>query len=543
MRRQQEQTPDIRLLAPDAADTNAPAQKIPDNETPCFPIHRIALTGGANANVDTFQFALSAATQGKDAAIERCLGAQGINIVITRVQEAILAQGFVTTRVFAAPQDLNSGQLLLTIIPGRVRDIRMADDASPRGTQWNALFIVPGELLNLRDIEQGLENFKRVPTAEADIKIEPATAPDAQPGDSDLIIQYQQTTPIRLTLSLDDSGVKSTGKLQSGLTVSYDNPLTLNDLFYVTANQSISGVGGNDGASAGRHNTDGTVVHYSLPFGYWLLSSTVSANNYLQTVAGAYQNIVYSGRSENHEAKVSRLVYRDAVRKTTLSLRAYARASNNSIDGTEVEVQRRRTGGWEAGLNHREFIGTSTLDGNLAYRRGTGAFGALPAPEEAFGEANSHVRILSADLNLTLPFTLQTPWGAQQLRYQGNVRGQSSQTALTPQDRFAIGGRYTVRGFDGELTLSAENGWLLRNELGIPFGDSGQAFYVGVDQGEISGRSTQFLTGTKLAGAVLGMRGSYKGLSYDTFIGQPLTKPQGFRTANTTGGFNLNLTF
>ncbi len=38
---------------------------------------------------------------------------------------------------------------------------------------------------------------------------------------------------------------------------------------------------------------------------------------------------------------------------------------------------------------------------------------------------------------------------------------------LITQDRFSIGGRYTVRGFDGETTLIGERGWLLRNDLGL----------------------------------------------------------------------------
>ena len=31
---------------------------------------------------------------------------------------------------------------------------------------------------------------------------------------------------------------------------------------------------------------------------------------------------------------------------------------------------------------------------------------------------------------------------------------------------FSIGGRYTVRGFDGEASLMGERGWLLRNDIG-----------------------------------------------------------------------------
>jgi len=33
-----------------------------------------------------------------------------------------------------------------------------------------------GDLLNIRDIEQGLENLKRVPTADANIELQPGEA-------------------------------------------------------------------------------------------------------------------------------------------------------------------------------------------------------------------------------------------------------------------------------------------------------------------------------------------------------------------------------
>ena len=64
----------------------------------------------------------------------------------------------------------------------------------------------------------------------------------------------------------------------------------------------------------------------------------------------------------------------------------------------------RRTGGWELGLNHREYLGASTLDMNLAYRRGTGAFRAMPAPEEDFGEGTSRMQVITADAQWLIPF-------------------------------------------------------------------------------------------------------------------------------------------
>ncbi len=526
LRRQQERTPDVRLPRLPAAIS----ERFPARESPCFPISRITLTGD---DASLFQFALASVTGGDDPAVGRCLGTQGINAVMTRVQNAIVARGYVTTRVLAAPQDLKHGVLDLTVIPGRVRAIRFAPDASPRGTAWNALPLAPGDVLNLRDLEQGLENFKRVPTADADIRIEPAAGPDARPGESDLVIRYRQSFPFRLTLSADDGGLKATGKYQGGVTLSYDNWWTLNDLFYVSLNHDLGG--GDDGP----RGTRGYTVHYSLPFGYWLAGFTGNGYRYYQAVAGANQTYIYSGTSRNAEAKLSRVIHRDRAGKTTVSLRGYLQTSDNFIDDVEVQVQRRRMAGWEAALSQREFIGAATLDLDLAYRRGTGAFDALPAPEEAFGEGTARPKVITADATVAIPFAL----AGLRLRYGGTWRAQWSRTPLVPQDRFAIGGRYTVRGFDGENVLAADNGWLIRNDLGLALGASGQEFYLGLDHGEVGGPSSELLVGTRLTGAVLGLRGGYKGFAYDLFDGWPLRKPDGFRTAANVAGFNLSWSF
>ena len=45
--------------------------------------------------------------------------------------------------------------------------------------------------------------------------------------------------------------------------------------------------------------------------------------NYYQSVAGINQTYRYSGENQTGEIKLSRLVYRDAVRKTTVSLRGW----------------------------------------------------------------------------------------------------------------------------------------------------------------------------------------------------------------------------
>ena len=315
--------------------------------------------------------------------------------------------------------------------------------------------------------------------------------------------------------------------------MSLDNILSLNDLFYASATHDLGG------GESGNRGSKGNTLHYSLPFGYWLLGFTTSEYDYHQQVAGENETYQYRGETRNNELRLSRLLYRDAVRKTTAWGSLWTRTSENFIDDTEIQLQRRRMAGWEAGLSHREFIGASTLDLSAGYRRGTGAHGALQAPEELTGEGTSRSKIISADAQLQVPFIAYN----QRMRYIGGWRAQWNRSALVPQDRFSIGGRYTVRGFDGENILSAERGWTLRNEIGLALGDTGQELYTGVDYGEVSGHSSEYLVGKRLAGAVVGVRGGYKALSYDWSWGTPLKKPDGFETANITSAFTVSLSF
>jgi len=152
--------------------------------------------------------------------------------------------------------------------------------------------------------------------------------------------------------------------------------------------------------------------------------------------------------------------------------------------------------------------------------------------------------LVTADVNLTVPFKVDRPnHEVQRIRYNGSWRFQKNRTPLTPQDRFAIGGRYTVRGYDGESILSAEQGWLWRNDLSFGLGSSGQELYAGLDTGQVGGPSSELLVAKRLTGAVLGIRGAIQKLNFDLFIGTPVNKPDNFKTAGSTAGFSLSVSY
>ena len=549
-----------RLLARPPAGATDPAL-LPTQERPCAAIERIAFAGvdGAPAPAALLHGLEQALAQvqaqapgpapdatdtATDPPLGRCLGAQGVRVLLQRAQNHLLQRGYLTSRVLAAAQDLSGGTLTLTLVAGHVGAIR----AQPVPGAWRsastagliaAFPTAPGQLLQLRDVEQGLDNLVRVPTSEARIEITPAASvPPGAPafGYSDIVVHYQQHRPLRLAASLNNSGTRATGTRQGAITLQLDNPLTLNDLASLTWAHDL---GGGQPLSAGQRGTSARSASYSLPWGHWTLGGAWSASRYHQSVAGLTQSYLYRGESALAELTVQRVLQRGARSKTSAGLTLWSRSSRNHIDDTEVEVQRRRTGGWGAQLRHRHYLGQASADIELAWRRGTGAFAARPAPEQAFGEGSARFALWTLAATLDLPFSL----GAQRLRYSGAWRLQQQRTPLTPIERFAIGGMYSVRGFDGEATLLGGRGWLLRNDLALALGESGQHAYLGLDAGHVGGSGAQSLAGRSLVGTAIGLRGSgarwASGLSYDVFIGLPLHRPAGFGSARRHLGASL----
>ncbi|MCB1888834.1 MAG: ShlB/FhaC/HecB family hemolysin secretion/activation protein [Rhodocyclaceae bacterium] len=529
--RQQQRTDQLRRQLEAAEDVRRPAgpsqdlSTLPTGEQPCFPVEQVLLIDDAS-HFPGLATALAGADHA-DPPEGRCLGSQGITLLLKRLQHALIADGYLTSRVTVPNQDLNDGTLEISVRAGRLEGLRFADDSPARTHLAGAMPARQGEILNLRDIEQGLENLKRLASADADIEIHPA----AIEGASDLVVRYSRERPWRVTLAADDGGLKATGKLQGSVTLAYDNPTGLNDLAYLTLSHDLMA----DGADRG---TWGALGHYSIPWGYWSADLTVSRNRDRQTVQGATTDYIYGGYSNTAELNLSRILHRDGKGKTALRLGAWRRSSHNFIDDTEVEVQRRQTGGWQLGASHRRFIGAGTFDAALEYKRGTGAFGAIPAPEEAFGEATGRFRKTTLDVAYARPFAVADT----RLAYVAQVRAQWHHSRLNPQEMFVIGGRYTVRGFDGERVLAAERGWLLRNELALPLGAFPASAYLAIDAGRVDGPTAERLAGQTLAGAVLGLRGSWHDLQFDLFAGGPLHKPDGFDTSARTAGFRVNLT-
>jgi len=461
----------------------------------------------------------------------QCVGKQGIDTIVKGLSRAVLARGYITTRVLLPEQDLSTGTLKLALVPGTIRHVRFADEKL-RGTWKTAFPTRDGDLLNLRDLEQGLEQMKRVTSQDVSMQIVPADVP----GESDVVLDVKRGKPWTVVASIDNSGTRATGRLQGNLSIGIDNPLGLNDIFNVGVSQDLEF----GDKRLGSHGWNG---FYSIPWGYWTATLAAYTNTYYQQIAGVNQTFVASGNSKTIDFKLARVLARSQNDVLGAYVRLSRRFGESFIDATEIPQQRRNNTVVELGLTDRHYFAGAQFDGTLAYRQGVGAFGARDDLLAAGGGPTYRYKMAVVDANLSVPFAI----GKQPFRYVGSIHGQFTGNTLYYIDDLTIGSRYTVRGFDGETMLAAARGLYWRNELQMPIGQTGLAAYAGLDYGRVWGPQPIALVGTQLAGAVIGVKGSvatrFGGYGYDLFAGTPVYKPSGFPTARVTLGFQLTAQF
>lgn len=451
------------------------------------------------------------------------IGVQGINLLLQNINNEIMNRGYLTTRIYIESQDLASGKLYFTLLPGVIGDIRFRQKTW--GTWTNAVPVRRGSLLNIRDIEQAIDNFNSVPGQEADIKIEPG----AQEGQSDLVIDIKRGRPWKLILSLDNSGTRDTGKVQMSGALQLMQPLSANDIFYVSWNEDATESGETKGTRANS-------IYYSIPFGKERFTYSRSKNDYHQTVTYAVNPFISSGEFTNDTLTWTHLVQRNQSSKTDFELGFTHKTRHSYINGTEIEVQRQKTTALLAGFNHRQYLGCSVLDTSLKWQKGLPWYADAGPTDGMSGEATTRYNMYHLGFNFTAPVPFGEGYDAQ---YNVSIRGQKSDQRVYGSEFFTIGGFYSVRGFDGEQTLAAEDGIVVRNELRFPIEKYPHLIYLALDYGKVHGPSTEYLLGTELVGGAVGMRGKIGSLQYEAFVGWPIKKPDGFICDSRTYGFLL----
>ena len=278
-------------------------------------------------------------------------------------QRKLLDKGFVTSQVYIPEQNLNDGILQLMVIPGRVEDIRYSE-SSVHGPWRTTLVVRPGDILNIRDIEQGLEQMKRVSSQSVTMKLLPGKAI----GTSVIELSIKQEKPVHGSISIDNSGLESTGIYQGSFTTSFDQVFRANDTFTMSLSGDLSGSGSIKGTRAASLN-------YVIPHGKDTFSFSFSKSRYHQMIQSNPYDFTYSGKSTTMKAKWNHVWSRTQREKRAFDISISTRHNHRFVNDMEIPVQALRTTSMEFGVSNRKYIGNATLYSRLGFQWGIGAFG------------------------------------------------------------------------------------------------------------------------------------------------------------------------
>ncbi|APC12019.1 MULTISPECIES: ShlB/FhaC/HecB family hemolysin secretion/activation protein [Providencia] len=454
-----------------------------------------------------------------------CLGINGVETLAKGLQDKIIRSGYVTTRVTIPEQNISNGTLTLQIIPGKVSNVQLAKDSDSYITLGAIMPAKEGDLLNIRDIEQGLENLERIPGAKANIELRPGK----EFSTTDIVIQREKSPHINVGGYYNNSGSRQTGKDQVGVTVYGNNLTSLNDTLYVSAGKNLK--------NQARNSTSNAAIYYAVPYNYWLYSLYASKSEYKQTINDTMASYKYYGDSKYFNATASNVFLRGQTFKDTASLQLIKRKSKYKLEDVSLLSQQRDLTSIKLGVNHRQNIDNATVDASIYYQRNVPWFGAEESWDMRYGDVSTMGRVLSADISGMIPIVFDDFI----MSYNPQLFVQYSPDRLTIQDQFSLGNRWTVRGFDEEFSLIGDKGFYLRNEFN--FYVPGFSFYpyYAIDYGRILGGvyPLGLYSDDQLLGTALGVRGNIKIFSYDLFLGVPLYKPDEYETNSVNAGLNV----
>ena len=191
-----------------------------------------------------------------------CMGQKAIEALLQSITNSYVTAGFITTRAHVPPQDLNSKTLKIVVLEGTIEafvyqvvDKKGKTKAGKSRKIKGAFPIKAGDILQLRLIEQGLDQINRLASSQASVNLRPGS----KPGTSIVVIQETKGDTVRLTLGGDNNGSSATGTGRVRASLEVDDKLGLNE----TASVSF----------VGTQNTNALSYNFSVPYKNWTFSS------------------------------------------------------------------------------------------------------------------------------------------------------------------------------------------------------------------------------------------------------------------------------
>ncbi len=491
----------------EALRNSTPIQLSPDKSLsvvkgPCFALKQIRLRGSTALPRDALKTLTSVPAKG-------CMSLQEIQLRVRDISQAYLSRGFITSHAWLPEQDISGGLLLIEVTEGKVETITLA------GSQDNALRMAfpqaAGRILNLRDLEQGLDQLNRLRSRALTIDI----LPGSREGFSRVeLIATDHHLPVSLSLGADNSGQKSTGSRQMNAQLTVDNPFRLADQWMLSA--------GRDSEFHHGRRSRNLQAGVSVPYGYWLFSAQYGWSDFYQTlsVGDSDSRWRYDGTVQTQRLAVSRTLWRDGKQRMALDMAFSRRETENRLGDVRLGVSSPTLTSVIAGLSYSRTLGNGYLTVGPSLSHGLSLAGATrddPAHPEL---PRSEFRRFSLNASWFYPLTPSLYWLT-------SAYGQTTPDRLYASEQLSVGGQYSVRGFK-EQYLSGNRGGYWRNELTwqwmtIP-GVGTLSATGALDAGHVVSQKG-ITDGGTLTGTSLGLELAGRWLSQSLTVAMPLSYP------------------
>ena len=467
----------------------------------------------------------------------RCLGLADLDQVLEAVTFVYVEAGYVAARAYLPDQDLSDGALDIVVIEGLLEDI-VIEGAGRPGTAFPGLV---GQPLNLRDIEQGLDQINRLRSRSARIELRPGE----QAGGSVLAVLVQAGKPWHAAVFSDNLGTVATGRYRSRLSLGYDDLAGLNEQWSLSWQRAME-PRSPWAFSGDRPHSDSATAGLSVPYGYWTFALNAHWSRYKSEIPGALSAIETSGRSNSLSADIHRVLHRDQTAKTALSATVIRKANQSYILGSLIDVSSRALSVLSVELTHSRRLWGGLLAGAAGGHFGLDKWGAFDDDNSPAGLPKGQFRKSSAWLRFTRPFTLA---GAS-MTWDGFLSGQWSPDALFGSEQMSFGGPATVRGVR-ESALFGNRAAMMRSELSAALPSSDPVFgavqlYAALDCGAVKGQARHGIDGGTLCGAALGLRASQGRLGFDVHYANLIAGERHAAAAGQSPGvvsFTLSISF
>lgn len=499
-------------------------------QSACLKIEAISIQGAAVISTETLRD-MVAEYQGA------CIGLPDFDAILERISLAYVDKGYILARAYLPEQDLSDGQLDIAVVEGQLGQITF--NGAENSTWAGQIFPRQiGRPVQLRAIEQGLDQIKSMPRWQAEMAFDAGQ----EPGETVLTVTTQADKPSELSFSTHNRGSAQSGQWVSGLNYNTTNFLGLHDSISFGGTHSL-----NPGpASVGYTGDANRSANLSLdvPIGRHSLSLAHAYSDYLLTIPGAISPIVTTGRTRDTTFRIKSLLHRDKTTKTYLSFDLARSKNQNWIAGTLIAASSRTLSTLRTTLSHERPMAGGNLSLAIWDERGLKLFGAERAQDKPATAPNA--QFIRAGLSANYKRDYQTSWGS--VNWASTIAAQSSGDQLYGGQQFSLGGAASVRGTLTALA-TGRSGATWRNEFEFApqswriLQDGAVKPYLAMDVGTARPHPSQGSADVSAAGAVVGLRVQGKRYDFDASWQEIQSVSGGLTAPESVAVVSLNVVF